>query len=138
MRVTLATVAVFVVWEILDFIIHQLILGGAYERTASMWRPEGEMKMGLMFGVTLVSAFAFTMIYDRLIRKRGMITGLSYGLWFGLATGISMGYGTYSVMPIPYAMAAAWFWGAVGQGAAGGVALGMILKPPTAPDAVAA
>jgi len=128
MKQAIATAVVFVVWEILDFVIHRLILGGAYERTASLWRPEAEMKMGVMYGVVLIAAFAFVMIYDRLIRARGWIPGLSYGLWFGLAMGVSMGYGTYSVMPIPYSMAATWFWGSIAQGALGGVALGCILK----------
>lgn len=128
MRVAIATAAVFVVWEILDFVIHSLILGGAYADTAALWRPEAEMKMALMFGVVLVAALSFVMIYDRLIRKRGMVTGLSFGLWFGLATGISMGYGTYAVMPIPYSMAAVWFWGTLVQGAVGGVIVGWIIR----------
>jgi hypothetical protein len=128
MKPAIATVVVFVVWEILDFIIHRLILGGAYETTAAMWRPEADMKTPLMFGVVLVAAFAFVMIYDRLIRKRGVISGLSYGLWFGLAMGISMGYGTYAVMPIPYAMAATWFWGSIVQGALGGLAVSAIIR----------
>jgi hypothetical protein len=128
MKPAIATVVVFVVWEIIDFIVHRLILGGAYADTASLWRPEPEMKMALMFGVVLVAAFAFVMIYDRLVKKRGLVTGLSLGLWFGLAIGISMGYGTYAVMPIPYVMAATWFWGSIVQGALGGVAVGMIIK----------
>jgi hypothetical protein len=137
MKVAIATVAVFVVWEILDFIIHRLMLGGAYESTAALWRPEAQMKMPLMFGVVLVASFAFVMIYDRLIRKRGMVSGLSYGLWFGLAMGISMGYGTYAVMPIPYSMAATWFWGTVVQGALGGVIVAAIIKEPAAPSPAA-
>lgn len=128
MKQAIATVVVFVVWEILDFVIHSVILGGAYERTASLWRPEGEMKMGLMHGVVLVASFAFVMIYDRLLKAKGLIPGLSYGLWFGLATGISMGYGTYAVMPIEYSIAATWFWGSIVQGALGGIAAGLVLK----------
>jgi hypothetical protein len=132
MKQAIATGVVFVVWEILDFVIHRLMLGGAYEDTAHLWRPEGEMKMWLMFGVVLVAAFAFVMIYDRLARKKGWITGLSFGLWFGLAMGISMGYGMYAVMPIPYAMAATWFWGSIVQGALGGLVVGAIIKTPAA------
>jgi hypothetical protein len=128
MKPAIATVVVFVLWEAIDFVVHRLILGGAYEETAAMWRPEAEMKMALMFGVVAVASFAFVMIYDRLIKKKGLITGLSFGLWFGLATGISMGYGMYAVMPIPYAMAATWFWGSIVQGALAGVAVGTIIK----------
>jgi hypothetical protein len=128
MRKLLATVVVWVVWEALDFLIHGVVLKTAYEDTASLWRPEGEMKMMLMYGVVFVAAFAFVMIWDRLIQKKGLIPGLSYGLWFGLATGIGMGYGTYAVMPLPYSMAATWFWGSIVQGAIGGVILSYIIK----------
>ena len=128
MKKLIATVVVFVVWELLDFLIHGVILKSAYADTASLWRAEGEMKMPLMFGVVFVSAFAFVMIWDRLIQKKGLIPGLSYGLWFGLAMGIGMGYGTYAVMPLPYSMAATWFWGSIVQGAIGGVLLSYLIK----------
>ena len=37
-----------------------------------------------------------------------------------------MGYGTYSVMPIPYSMALTWFLGAVVEGAAAGLLVGSV------------
>jgi hypothetical protein len=38
-----------------------------------------------------------------------------------------MGYGSYSVMPIPYHMALTWFMGTVIEAAVGGVILGAIV-----------
>jgi hypothetical protein len=41
---------------------------------------------------------------------------------------MGMGYGTYSVMPIPYSLALGWFWGTVVETTLAGVLLGLIVK----------
>jgi len=40
------------------------------------------------------------------------------------------GYGTYSVMPIPYFMALGWFLGTLVQALAGGWIIGLIIREP--------
>ncbi|MCD6373988.1 MAG: hypothetical protein J7L94_00575 [Caldisericaceae bacterium] len=123
----LAVVAVFVAWGILDMIIHGLILEPLYQQSAQLWRPEGEMMMGLMYIVSLLSSIFFVWIYYALINK-SMKNALLYGLFYGLATGISMGYGTYSFMPIPYLLALGWFLGTVLETVVAGALLGWIIK----------
>ncbi|NOX90024.1 MAG: hypothetical protein GXO77_13475 [Calditrichaeota bacterium] len=125
-KAILAVIAVFVGWIILDFIIHVLILGPTYEATKELWRPEGEMKMWLMYLVSLLSAIFFVWIYYQLIPK-SFKNGLIYGILFGLATGISMGYGTYSVQPIPYVLALGWFLGTVVETTVAGALVGWIV-----------
>jgi len=66
-RCILAMIAVFVSWSVLDFVIHGVLLKSTYEATVEMWRPEKEMKMGLMSVVTLIAAIAFTSIYCCLV-----------------------------------------------------------------------
>ncbi len=127
-RIILSVLAVFVAWSIVDFLMHGMILRSSYEATARLWRPMTEMKMGLLYLTVLIAAVAFVSIYSRFISEKGMATGLKYGLWFGLATGISMGYGTYSVMPIPYHMALVWFLGSLVEAALGGLIVGSIIK----------
>jgi hypothetical protein len=39
-----------------------------------------------------------------------------------------MGYGSYSVMPIPYHMALTWFLGSVVEASVGGMIAGLIIK----------
>ena len=56
---------------------------------------------------------------------------MTYGLLLGISWGISMGYGSYSVMPIPYHMALAWFLGTVVEMTLGGLLLGLIIKEKT-------
>jgi hypothetical protein len=127
-RVALAVLAAFICWVVLDFVIHGILLRQAYGETAGLWRPMEEMKMGLMYLVTFISCLAFVLIYALLVGKKGLGTGVAYGCLFGLGAGISMGYGTYSVQPIPYMMALSWFLGTLVEGTLAGLIVGAIVK----------
>ena len=129
-RIVLAVLAVFIAWSVLDFVIHGIILRSTYEATAELWRPMDEMKMGLMHGIMMVSAIAFTLIYALLVEAKSVASGLLYGSLYGIGVGIGMGYGTYCVMPLPHVLALAWFLGTVFELAVGGLLLGLILRAP--------
>jgi hypothetical protein len=127
-RIAIAVLAVFVAWSVLDFVIHGLILESTYEATARLWRPMAEMKMGTMYLAVLVNALAFVCIYGLLVAKKGIGSGVKYGLLFGLGTGFSMGFGTYSFMPIPLYLALVWFIGTVVETLVGGIIVGSIIR----------
>jgi len=127
-RSLLAALVVFLVWSILDFLIHGVILASSYGATADLWRPPDELKMGLMRVVVLIAAVAFVLIYALLVEKKSIATGLQYGILYGIGVGVGMGYGTYSVMPLPYEMALVWFLGSVVEAAVAGVLVGLIMR----------
>jgi hypothetical protein len=127
-RIVLAILAVFVAWSALDFVIHGLILASSYEATARLWRPMNEMKMGVLYLAVLINAVAFVCIYALLVAEKGIGSGVKYGLLFGLGTGFSMGFGTYSFMPIPMYMAVAWFIGTLIETLVGGIIVGSIIR----------
>ena len=129
-RILLATVAVFVAWEVLDFVIHGLILREAYAASPGLWRPMADMKMGLMYIVGAIAAFCFAGVYGWLVRPKSLNAALKFGLLSGIGAGVSMGYGSYCVMPIPYAMAFTWFAGTVVQALVGGLLAGVIIREP--------
>jgi len=127
-KILLTGVLVFVLWAVLDFIVHGLILRSAYASTASLWRPIAEMKMGLMYVTIFIAALAFSSIYGYLVTKKSLMTGLTYGFLYGIAVGVGMGYGSYSMMPIPYSMALTWFLSTVLEAILGGLLLGTVIK----------
>ncbi len=137
-KIILAIIGVFVGWVILDYIIHFVILGGAYEQTKELWRPEGEMKMTLMYIVSLISAIGFVLLYNWFVANKSTMTGLKFGLLLGLIWGISMGYGSYSVMPITYGTALGWFLGMLVEMGFAGWLTGMIVKEEGAKETPAA
>jgi hypothetical protein len=127
-RLPLAVLAVFTAWFILDYLLHGLLLRATYEATADLWRPLHQIDMPLMHLVTLVFAICFVLIYGLLIGRKSLATGLQYGALFGLATGISMGFGSYSFMPIPLSLAVSWFLGTWIEAIAAGAIVGVIVK----------
>ena len=127
-KTLLAVIAVFIAWSVLDFVIHGVILKSAYEATASLWRPMNEMKMNVMHIAVLIASFTFVWIYARYISNKSIPTGIKYGLWWGLGAGVSMGYGTYAVIPIPYLMALVWCLGSLAEAATAGLIVGGIVK----------
>jgi uncharacterized membrane protein YsdA (DUF1294 family) len=127
-KVILAVLAVFVSWQVLDFLIHNVILMSQYEATKSLWRAEEDIMMGLLLFVSLVGATGFVLIYDMFFKEKNIITGIKYGLVFGITIGISMGYGTYSFQPITYFTALGWFLGTLVEAVVAGLITGLIIK----------
>jgi len=127
-RAVLAVLVVFITWSLVDFIVHGLVLRATYEATAELWRPMDEMNLGLIRFAVLVSSIAFVTIYARFFAEKGIKTAVEYGVWFGLASGTSMGCGTYAMMPIPYNMALAWFLGTLFETTLGGLLAGLIIE----------
>ena len=127
-RAILAVVLVFSAWSIMDFIVHGMLLKSTYEATASLWRPIDKMNMPLMYFVTLVFTMCFVLIYGLLVGQKSLVSGIKFGALFGLATGISMGFGSYCYMPIPLTLAWSWFFGSLIEAIAAGAIVGAIIK----------
>lgn len=128
-KLILCSITIFIVWTIIDFLVHGLYLKEYYLQTADLWRPQGEAKMFLNAVVVLIGSAIFTMIYLFLVSKKSIGRALLFGLLVGISAGISMGYGFYAFSPIPYHMAATWFLVNVGEGIIGGIILAVMAKP---------
>lgn len=126
-RTLWAVVAVFIAWSVMDFILHGVFLRSTYEATASLWRPMNQMNMPLMYLVTLVFTTCFVLIYGLLVERKSLAAGIRFGALFGLATGITMGFGSYVYMPIPLSLAVSWFFGSwISAMVAGAIAAAII------------
>ena len=125
----LSIVAIFIAWAILDYVIHGMMLQQTYAATAQLWRPMDEMKVPLMYLVTLAYITCFVLIYAIFIRNKSLFTGVKFGALYGTAAGISMGFGSFSYMPIPLSLAFSWFAGMLVESVVAGALVGLILKP---------
>ena len=130
-RLILAVVAVYVGIFATDFLIHAVWLDARYKETASLWRPEAEMRahMGwLMLGQFLAAA-TFTVLWAKGFAATACIRcacvfGALMGL-FGQATTIV----TYAVQPFPADIAVKWFIAGAAQGVLIGVIAFFVYKP---------
>ena len=128
-RAILSLLAVFLVWSVLDFIFHGLLLDPTYQATADLWRPIDETNMTLMYAVTLAAAACFVVLYAHLVARKSLLAGIKLGTIVGLSSGISIGFGSYSYMPIPLTLAWSWFLEASVSGVAAGALVGTLMKP---------
>ena len=128
-----ATVVVFILWSLIDFLVHGLMLQSVYQDTAALWRPENLMYPLLMSAVTLFFCFCVVIIYSALIAPKSLQAGFKYGLLLGLGIGVLTGVGSYAYMPIPLYLAGAWFAIYFVKLALAGVVAGYMVKEPATP-----
>ncbi|OFX15144.1 MAG: hypothetical protein A2Z18_07275 [Armatimonadetes bacterium RBG_16_58_9] len=108
-RYVLASLAVFVVFEILDYVIHSVILMKTYEALASVWRPDMMQKMWILYITVLVVSFLFVYIFSKGYEAKGIAEGVRYGLVIGLFMQVPAAFSQYAVYPIPLTLAVEWF-----------------------------
>ena len=129
-RWLLASVAVFVAIGVLEFLIHGVLLSDLYKQTASVWRPEAEMRqmMWIFWVGYLVFAPFFALIYAKGYEKGkpGLGQGFRYGLYVGAMLSVMTGFGWYVILPIPPVLAFYWFLGILVEFIAAGVAAGLV------------
>lgn len=122
-RFLAAVVAGFIFVFISDYIVHGNLLMETYQNTDHLWRMEEDMQsfmpfmMGMQFLLALLVIFIFTRHYE----EKGPAEGLRYGVMIGLLMGL-LPASSYAWMPIPGALALAWF----ADGLLKGVGLGLI------------
>ena len=129
-RIILAVLIVFVLWSGLDAVVHGVLLAPTYEKMANLWRAPDEMKIGLAWTTTAVAAACFVLVYALLVRPKSVGMGLLWGLLYGVGSGIGMGLGSYSYMPIPLELAAAWFGLVVVEALAAGLIVALVVGKP--------
>jgi hypothetical protein len=108
-RFVLASLAVFVAGMILDYLVHMVILKGAYESLAAIWRQEMNSLMWLMYVGSLIFAFLFVYIFTKGHENKGIMEGVRYGLIIGLFFILPTASGQYAMYPIPFSLAVQWF-----------------------------
>lgn len=103
------TIIVFIALQILDFVVHNLLLGSAYERTSALWRPEMTDFMWVMWVTGFIFSAIFVYIFTKGYEDKGIWEGLRYGLLIGILVSFVGSYNQFVVYPIPYYMALYWF-----------------------------
>ena len=130
-KVLLGWVAAFITIEVLNFLIHGVLLGSTYTSLQSLWRPDMNEKMWIMHLVTLTGSFFFAFVFSKGYENKGIAEGVRYGFYVGVWMSIGYAYGTYGMIAIPYSLALQWFLYGVIEYVIAGVVLAMVfaMKP---------
>ena len=131
----ITSLVIFVADQVLSYLFHELIMGGAYEATAHLWRPMEEMMsmMWMMWVSGLVWSFLFVYIFAKGSEGKGIMEGFRFGLLIGVFFSLPMALGTYSSMPITGTIAIGWFIYGVIEITFLGILAAILYKPAAAP-----
>lgn len=131
-RWLLASVAVFVVLAVLDFIIHGMLLHGVYQQTASLWRAPADIQrlLWIFWAGYLVFATFFVFIYTQGYEKdkSGVGQGFRFGLYVGAMLSVLHGFGWYVILPIPLTLSVYWFVATLVESIAMGITAGLVYR----------
>ena len=122
-KILISAVAIFIFTFVFDFIVHGFLLTGAYEKTANLWRPHEEYKMGFMALRQLLVSILLAGFYFKAKPPCPMMFGGFVGL---LLAAIEVG--KYSYMPVPLSLPLSWAAAALVYGVGVGGILSLIVK----------
>jgi hypothetical protein len=108
-RLIIATIAVFLSLEAMDFVVHNIILMSTYESLSHLWRPDMGSKMWIFVLATLVTSFLFVYIFSKGYENKGVMEGVRFGIVAGLFMTVMGNCGSYVYLPIPLSLAVKWF-----------------------------
>ena len=104
-------VAVYVVAQIIGYVVHEVVLADTYAALADIWRPEAEMMnlMWVMFITSAIYLWAFCYIFTKGYEGKGIMEGVRFGFLMGLFMSVPMAFDSWVIYPLPLNMAITWF-----------------------------
>jgi hypothetical protein len=127
----LGFLAVYVVWQILGYLVHNVLLTEHYAVLTNVFRPEAEMMdmMWLMFVSSAIYLYLFCRIFTAGYKGEGVMEGVRFGLMLGLFFSVPAAIDNYVVYPITTALAALWFMSGVISFVIAGAIFAAIYRP---------
>ena len=107
-RFLIASIAVFVAFQAMDFIIHGVILMSTYQALQSVWRPDMMEMMWIMRVGGLVMSFLLVYIFVKGYEGKGILEGVRFGLVTGLLMQGVGSFMSYVMYPLPLMLAVWW------------------------------
>jgi hypothetical protein len=131
-KIVTASIVVFALFLIMDYVLHGILLGGLYAETAALWRPALDQQELLWIIASVDAAIACLFVW---LYRKGWEAGkawLGQGIRFGLAVGLifslPMGFSMYAMMPVPFSLGLGWFAGALVEFVVAGIAAAFVFR----------
>ena len=130
-RYMLGSLVVFLVIFASEWLFHGVIMKSAYDAHLDLLRPQAEAGsyMPYMALGFLILAFGFSYIFVKGYEGRGVGEGVRFGLYAGIAFGVSTNLINFTVFPLPGSWVAAWCVGETIILMLAGAVLSAVYKP---------
>ena len=107
-RLLFAALAVFVTFQVFDFVIHNLLLSADYEASMDLWRPNMMEMMWLNYLASIILSLFFSYIFAKGYQGKGVLEGVWFGVIFGIGYHLVNILSQYFVYPIPLVLMVKW------------------------------
>lgn len=121
--------AVFVIFQICDFVIHGVILGDVYMSMMNVWRPDMMSLMWIMYVSSFIFSFLMMYVFVKGYEGRGIPEGVRFGILIGLMTNGTGAFYQYAVYPLPFSLVMQWFGYGLIEFILAGIAAAAIYRP---------
>ncbi len=130
-RFLIAFIVVFVLLEVLNFLVYSVFMMSSLEAAKTAFRPYEDMasKMWIMYVADIVWSFFFVFFFVKGYEKKGVMEGLRFGIYIGLFISFVAAYAQYVVYPLPHSIALQWFIYGLIEMIILGIAAALIYKP---------
>lgn len=122
-------IVIFIIFQLLDFLVHNIILGNTYMSMTNVWRPDMMSKMWIMYASSFVFSFLMMYVFIKGYEARGIMEGVRFGIVIGLMTNGMGAFYQYAVYPLPFSLIIQWFLYGLVEFIIAGVAASLIYKP---------
>jgi len=121
--------AIFVIFQVCDFVIHGLILGDVYMSMMNVWRPDMMSLMWIMYVSSFVFSFLMMYVFVKGYEGRGIPEGIRFGILIGILTNGIGAFYQYALYPLPFSLIIQWFVYGLVEFILAGIAAAAIYRP---------
>ncbi len=108
-RFLIAVALVFTAFQLMDILIHGILLMKSYEALASVWRPNLISLSWIMYVSGLIFSTLFVYIFIKGYEGTGILEGVRFGIAIGLFINLVGALNQYVIYPLPFMLAVQWF-----------------------------
>ncbi len=121
--------AIFIIFTIGDFIVHQLILGKVYMSMTNVWRQDMMSLMWIMYLSSFIFSYLMMFVFVKGYEGRGLLEGVRFGIIIGLMTVGAGSFYQFTIYPLPFSLIIQWFGFGLIEFILAGIAAAAIYKP---------
>ena len=124
-------IVVYIVWQVIAFVVHGVMLADTYANMWQVFRPQSEIDsmVWVMFVSSALYLLLFCYIFTKGYEGKGVGEGLRFGLLMGLFLAIPSAFDQYAIYPISLNIAVIWFVSGVISFMIAGAVFAAIYKP---------
>lgn len=121
--------AIFLIFQICDFIIHRFLIWNQFTSLSNIWRSDVMSHMWIMYAGSFIFSYLMMYIFIKGFEDRGVLEGVRFGILFGTVTAGMAALYQYILYPLPLALAVQWFCYQLVKFIIAGIAAGAIYRP---------